>query len=151
DAMPTDRLQRHLRTQLRSTGDLEEAVPLAQGPVLGKRTARLAHEPDRCALGRLAPQDADEERLATQALLVQTLIGSRPCSRRSRESPSSSEISGSQPSSCWARVMSGLRCIGSSMRSASKTISLDEPVIRLTISASSSNVRSSGLPMLTGR
>ena len=47
--------------------------------------------------------------------------------------------------------MSGWRTCGSSTGSASKTISLDEPVSRMTASASSSSVISSGLPMLTGR
>ena len=69
------------------------------------------------------------------------------CARR----PSSSSISGSQPSSCWARVMSGWRTCGSSTGSASKTIWLDEPVARTTASASSSSVISAGLPMLTGQ
>ncbi len=111
DAVPAHRLQRHLRAELGGSGNLEEAVLLSQRAVLGQRAAGLPHEPDRRPLGRLAPQRANEKRLGAQ-----TLMGSRPCSRSSRESPSSSEISGSQPSSCCARVMSGRRCIGSSTR-----------------------------------
>src|SRR5207253_1488965 len=42
--------------------DLEEPVALADLAILGERTARLPHEPDRRALDRLAPGGADEER-----------------------------------------------------------------------------------------
>ena len=58
---------------------------------------------------------------------------------------------GSQPSSSRARVMSGWRTCGSSIGSASKTISERDSVTSITASASSSSVNSSGLPMLTGR
>ena len=61
DAVPAHRLQRHLRAELRRSRDLEEAVLLPQRAVLGQRAARLAHEPDRRPLGRLAPQRADEK------------------------------------------------------------------------------------------
>ena len=63
DAVPADRLERHLGAELRRAGELEERVALAQRAVLGQRAAGLAHEPDRRALDRLAPQRADEERL----------------------------------------------------------------------------------------
>ena len=56
DAVPAHRLQRHLRAELRRPRDLEEAVLLSQRAVLGQRAPRLPHEPDRRALGRLAPQ-----------------------------------------------------------------------------------------------
>ena len=63
DAVPLHRLERHLCAELRGSRQLEEAVTLAERPVLGKRTPRLAHEPHRRALDRLAPAGADEERL----------------------------------------------------------------------------------------
>ncbi len=63
DVVSPNRLERHLGAELRRLGDLEEAVPLAQCPVLGKRTPRLAHEPDRGALDDLAPAGADKEGL----------------------------------------------------------------------------------------
>ena len=47
--------------------------------------------------------------------------------------------------------MSGWRTCGSSVGSASKTISERDSVTSITASASSSSVNSSGLPMLTGR
>jgi hypothetical protein len=47
--------------------------------------------------------------------------------------------------------MSGWRTCGSSTGSASKTISLSEPVARITASASSISVISVGFPMFTGR
>ena len=53
-------------TSAQSSGvlrDLEERVPLADRAVLGQRAARLAHEPDRRPLDRLAPRGAHEERL----------------------------------------------------------------------------------------
>ena len=56
DAVPAHRLERHLRAELRRAGELEERVALAQRAVLGQRPAGLAHEPDRRALDRLAPQ-----------------------------------------------------------------------------------------------
>ena len=63
DAVTLHRLERHLRAELRRSGQLEEAVTLSQRPVLGKRTPRLAHEPHRRALDRLAAAGADEKRL----------------------------------------------------------------------------------------
>ena len=48
-----------------------------------------------------------------------------------RRSPSSRSISGSQPRIWRARVMSGRRICGSSIGSASNTISLVEPVTRM--------------------
>ena len=43
-------LQRHLGRKLRRANDVEDTVPLAQGPVLRHVAPRLAHEPDRCAV-----------------------------------------------------------------------------------------------------
>ena len=57
------RLQRHLGAQLGGVGDLEERVSLADGAILGKRAARLAHEPHRRPLDVLAPGGADEKRV----------------------------------------------------------------------------------------
>ena len=61
DAVAADRLQRHLGAELWRARDLPERVPLADHAVLGERPARLAHEPHRCALDRLASRRADEE------------------------------------------------------------------------------------------
>ena len=63
DAVPANRLQRHLGRQLGGAVDVEEGVPLADRAVLGQRAPRLAHEPHRRPLDRLAPRGADEERL----------------------------------------------------------------------------------------
>ena len=63
-----------------------------------------------------------------------------------RRSPSSSWTSGSQPRICRARVMSGWRIWGSSTGSASKTISLAEPVTFRTVWASSRIVNSVRVP-----
>ena len=63
DVVAAHRLERHLGAELGLAADLEERVRLADLAVLGQRAARLAHEPDRRALGRLAPRGADEERL----------------------------------------------------------------------------------------
>jgi hypothetical protein len=58
--------------------------------------------------------------------------------------PSSRSTSGCQWSTWRARVMSGCRTCGSSIGRAAKTISLFEPVTRMTVSASSSRVISAG-------
>ena len=68
-----------------------------------------------------------------------------------RRSPSPIPISGSQPSTWCARVMSGWRTCGSSTGSASNTISLFDDVTRMTVCAISSRLSSVGLPRLTGR
>ena len=62
DVVPANRLQRHLGAELGLAADLEERVRLADLAVLRQRAARLAHEPDRRALGRLEPRGADEQR-----------------------------------------------------------------------------------------
>ena len=67
-----------------------------------------------------------------------------------RPIPSRRPIRGSHPSSARARVMSGQRRVGSSVGNGSKTMSEVEPVTSRTKWASSSMVRSSGFPMLTG-
>ena len=64
DVVAAHRLQRHLGAELGLVADLEERVRLADLAVLRQRAARLAHEPDRRALGRLAARGADEEGLA---------------------------------------------------------------------------------------
>ena len=60
--MAPHRLERHLGAELRRLRHVEERVPLANRAVLGKGAARLAHEPDRRALGRLGARDADKKR-----------------------------------------------------------------------------------------
>ena len=62
DAVPAHRLQRHLGAELGCVRDLPEGMLLANRAVLGQGAARLAHEPDGCALDRLEPGRADEER-----------------------------------------------------------------------------------------
>ena len=64
DVVPAHRLQRHLGAELGLVADLEERVRLPDLAVLRQRAARLAHEPDRRALGRLAARRADEKGLA---------------------------------------------------------------------------------------
>ena len=61
--MAADRLQRHLGTELGIADDVEEAVALAERPVLRQRAARLAHEPDGRVLDGLPPARPDEERI----------------------------------------------------------------------------------------
>src|SRR3954469_18050299 len=63
DVVAPHRLERHLRAKLRRLRHLEERVVLSNRPVLRKRAARLAHEPDRRTLDRLGARDADEKRL----------------------------------------------------------------------------------------
>ena len=53
DVEPFDRLQRHLRGQLRLSADFEQRVPRADVAVLGHVTAGLSHEPDRGLVDRL--------------------------------------------------------------------------------------------------
>src|SRR5579859_4213849 len=67
-----------------------------------------------------------------------------------RSRPSRRGTWGFQPSNVAARVMSGLRCTGSSSGSGTKASSEDDPVTSRTSSASSSIVNSAGLPMLIG-
>ena len=62
DVVAVHRLQRHLGAELGRAGDLEEAVTLADGPVLGKAAARLAHEPHRGALDSFTAERAHEKR-----------------------------------------------------------------------------------------
>jgi len=62
DVVSADRLQRHLGAELRLRDDVEEPVVLPKLAVLGERAARLAHEPDRRALDRLAPARPHEKR-----------------------------------------------------------------------------------------
>src|SRR3954468_2206245 len=63
DVVAPHRLERHLRAKLRRLRHLEERVLPSNRPVLRKRAARLAHEPDRRTLDRLGARDADEKRL----------------------------------------------------------------------------------------
>ena len=63
DVVAADRLQGHLGAELRLVADLEERVGLPDLAILRQRAARLAHEPDRRALGWLEARGADEERL----------------------------------------------------------------------------------------
>ena len=58
-----DWLQRHLGAELGLPTHLEEAVTLADLPILGQRPPGLAHEPDRRALDVLAPGGADQKRI----------------------------------------------------------------------------------------
>jgi hypothetical protein len=67
-----------------------------------------------------------------------------------RRRPSSSDTFGSHPSTSRARVMSGLRTLGSSIGRPSNTISERAAVSWTIFSASSSSVISSGLPTFTG-
>ena len=53
-----DRLERHLRAELRPPADLEEAVALPDRAVAGQRAAGLAHEPDGRPLDGLAARAA---------------------------------------------------------------------------------------------
>ena len=48
-------LERHLHRQLRGAAELEQAVLLAEGPVLRHVASRLAHEPDRHTVRRFPP------------------------------------------------------------------------------------------------
>ena len=134
----------------RAPGRARRATPSSRAADgRGRRDARA-----RALLGRAArrrrrralPKAARRERACLGA--DDGLAGRAGSCRRS---PSSSATSGSQPSTCRARVMSGWRTWGSSTGSASKTISLGEPVTLSTAFASSSSVNSSGLPMFTGR
>ena len=71
-------------TSAQSSGvlrDLQERVPLADRAVLGQRAARLAHEPDRRALDRLAPGGADEQRLHARSRLAAPCRRDRSLSR----------------------------------------------------------------------
>src|SRR5919108_2897201 len=65
-------------------------------------------------------------------------------------SPSSSPTSGCQPSNCFALVMSGRRCFGSSAGSSRCSMPLFDPASLMIVLASSSTVTSCGLPRLTG-
>ncbi len=60
EAEPLDRLRGHLRAELRRAADLEERVLLPDGPVFGKVTARLAHDPDRGLADRLVAARAEK-------------------------------------------------------------------------------------------
>ena len=60
DAELADRHQRDLGAQVRGLGELQDPVALAELPVGGERPARLAHEPDRRGVDRLAPAGAHE-------------------------------------------------------------------------------------------
>ncbi len=74
----------------------------------------------------------------------------RRTARSSAGAPRGGRPCGSQPRISLASVMSGWRTCGSSVGSASNTISEREPVTSITALASSSSVNSFGLPMLTG-
>ena len=65
--VPPNRLQRHLRAELRLARDLEQPVLLAQLAVLRQRAPGLAHEPDGRALYGLPPGGAYEQRLHCDA------------------------------------------------------------------------------------
>src|SRR6266704_1667853 len=62
DAEPCDRHRRHASAKLWGAGHFQDAVPLAQLPILRETATRLAHEPDRRAFHGLATAGADEER-----------------------------------------------------------------------------------------
>ena len=62
DVVAAHRLEGHLGAELRLRADLEERVLLADLAVLRQRPARLAHEPDRRPLDRLAAGGAHEKR-----------------------------------------------------------------------------------------
>ena len=49
--------------QLGLPADLEQAVPLADLPIAGQRSTRLAHEPDGRPLDGLPPSRSDQQRL----------------------------------------------------------------------------------------
>src|SRR5262249_18432940 len=67
-----------------------------------------------------------------------------------RPRPSSRSTLGDQPKSCFARVISGQRRVGSSSRAGRLVIFDFEPVSRITASANSRIVRSLGFPQFTG-
>src|SRR4029078_11342891 len=94
-------------------------------PEVARRLPRLCErtEDDRREDGRGDPE----------APHPQIRTASRPSALSQRVRPSSRLISGCHPSTWRARVMSGRRTCGSSVGSASNTISLDEPVTLMTV------------------
>src|SRR5439155_1493284 len=60
DGEAADRLKRDLGGEVRRVAQLEQRVLLAQGAVLGEVAARLAHEPNRGGVDRLAPARPQE-------------------------------------------------------------------------------------------
>jgi hypothetical protein len=81
-AVAADRLERHLGAELGLVADLEEVVLLADLAVLGQRAARLAHEPDRCALDVLAPGGAGDQGVGHVAKSSRRRLGARSATRR---------------------------------------------------------------------
>ena len=79
-AVAADGLQRDLRGELGPADRLEDALGAAQRPVLGERTACLAHEPDRDRRGRLAPARTEERRIGGvhATTLLRRLLGLPP-------------------------------------------------------------------------
>src|SRR5439155_1171748 len=76
DAVRVDRLQRHLRAQLRIPDDVEQPVTLPQLAGLRQRASRLTHEPDRRAFHGLAATRPDEPRFPPRRyLLAVDLVG----------------------------------------------------------------------------
>ena len=95
----------------------------------GRRRRRRCRPARSSPPPRSAPARARDRRVRRRAApRGYARAGSLPRDASVRRRPSSNAISGSQPSSCRARVMSGCRTCGSSTGSASYTIWLDEPV-----------------------
>ncbi len=70
DTVRADRLESHLRAELRLPADVEERVVLAELAVFGQRAAGLAHEPDGCPLDRLSSARVRQQRLSHAGSLV---------------------------------------------------------------------------------
>ena len=116
-------------------------MPLANRPVFGKRSAGLAHVPDRRPLhgsGRAARTSRGSVTLEARLARRRLRGGVRParsCSARAslpdsivRADPPRARSRAPSRAACPARVMSGCRTCGSSIGSASKTISDEDPV-----------------------
>ncbi len=69
DPVPTDRLQGHLCGELRGVDHVLETVFGADGSVLGKGPARLAHEPHRHRVMGLATAGGEERRIGHGGIL----------------------------------------------------------------------------------
>ena len=63
DPVAAHRLQGQLGGQLGLADGVEDAPVAARGPVLGQRPSRLAHEPHRDPVHRLAPAGSQERRV----------------------------------------------------------------------------------------
>src|SRR5208282_1597080 len=60
DIVPLHWFQRHLRSELRIARDIEDGTGLPKLSVSRQMTACLAHQPDRCGVGLLAPKGAHQ-------------------------------------------------------------------------------------------